>query len=99
MERELWISLYRILTQLDKSFGAWLYSVSDVLAIYFWAVVHDRPISWAADERNWPEDIRPQHFPSQSTLSRRLRTAAVQQLMSKVEDLWSADYLDLVQLA
>jgi len=90
MERELWSSLYRILVLLDKPFGCWKYSVSDVLAIYFWAVIHDRPVSWAVDERNWPGDIRPQYFPSRSTLSRRLRKDGVQRLMSEVEDTWSA---------
>jgi hypothetical protein len=92
MERELWTSLYRILRVLDKSFGLWKYSASDVLAIYFWAVVHDRPVSWAADMRNWPEDIRPRCCPSQSTLSRRLRKDGVRGLMSEVEDAWSAAF-------
>lgn len=88
MERELWKSLYAMLRLLDKDFGGWKYSAADVTAVYFWAVVHDRPMSWAARAENWAEDLRPRHFPSQSTLSRRMRTADVQRLMSEVEATW-----------
>jgi hypothetical protein len=90
MERELWTSLYAMLRLLDMGFGRWKYSSADVAAMFFWAVVHDRPMSWAARAENWPEDLRPQHFPSQSTLSRRMRTADVQRLLSEVEDTWLA---------
>ncbi len=92
MERELWTSLYDIARGLGNTFGSWLYSTADIVAVYFWAVVHDRPVSWAANKRNWPENICPRHFPSQSTLSRRLRKDDVQRLMSEVEDLWSAAF-------
>jgi transposase len=90
MERELWSSLYRILCQLDKPYGSWLYSTSDVLAVYFWAVIHDRPVNWAAEKENWPEDLRPSQLPSQSTLSRRMRQDTARRLMSEVEAAWSA---------
>jgi hypothetical protein len=90
MERELWTSLYGIVRLLDKRWGRWKYSAADILAAYFWAVVHDRPMSWAAQAEHWPEDLRPKHFPSQSTLSRRMRRDDVQQLMSEVETTWLA---------
>jgi hypothetical protein len=90
MERELWTSLYRILRRLDKPFGGWKYSASDVLAVYFWAVVHDRPVSWAADIGNWPADLLLPELPSQSTLSRRLRRDDARRLMSEVEGTWSS---------
>jgi PAS domain-containing protein len=43
MERELWKLLYRLAKRLDKGWGCWLYSVADISAAYFWALVHDRP--------------------------------------------------------
>lgn len=88
MERELWISLYGIVRRLDKRWGSWKYSASDIVAVYLWAAVHDRPMSWAVRTEHWPEELRPKHFPSQSTLSRRMRRADARQLMGHVETTW-----------
>ena len=85
MERELWKVLYLLARQLDNPWGSWRYSTADVLAVYFWAVVHDRPTSWAADPKQWPEDLRPAMMPPQSTLSRRLRRPTTVELMTKIE--------------
>lgn len=85
MERELWCSFFQLARELDDPWGNWRYSTSDVLAAYFWAVVHDRPTSWAADPRQWPDDLRPASLPPQSTLSRRLRKPKTVELMTAVE--------------
>lgn len=85
MERELWKVLYLLARQLDTPWGWWRYSTADVLAVYFWAVVHDRPTSWAADPKHWPEDLRPAMMPPQSTLSRRLRRPLTVDLMTQIE--------------
>jgi hypothetical protein len=85
MERELWRLLYWLTRKLDNGWGEWRYSASDVLGVYYWAVVHDRPISWAADIRQWPVDLRPASFPSTSTLYRRLRRPEIAKLMAMVE--------------
>jgi hypothetical protein len=86
MDRELWRILYRLTRELDKPWGEWRYATADVLAAYFWAVVHDRPTSWAADLNNWPDDLRPCLLPPQSTLSRRMRRPRTVELMTKVEE-------------
>lgn len=86
MERELWMILYRLAKDLDSPWGNWRYSTSDVLGVYFWAVIHDRPTSWAADPRKWPDDLRPAWLPCQSTLSRRLRRPTTVALMTVVEE-------------
>lgn len=85
MERELWKVLYLLTRKLDNPWGGWRYSTAEVLAVYFWAVVHDRPTSWAADWREWPDDLRPLWLPPQSTLSRRLRQPRTVELMTTVE--------------
>jgi hypothetical protein len=85
MERELWKALYSLMQKLDKQWGDWFYSNSDVLAAYFWAVLHDRPISWAANPHEWPADLRPRCLPSQSTLSRRLRQPKTVEFLTSVE--------------
>jgi len=85
MERELWRTLYLLARSLDKPWGHWRYSTAEILGAYFWAVVHDRPTSWAADPADWPDDLRPCWLPPQSTLSRRLRRPETVELMTAVE--------------
>jgi hypothetical protein len=88
MERELWTLLYAIAVKLDKQWGCWKYSTSDIVVVYFWCVVNDRPMSWAVEKMNWPEDLRPSRLPPQSTLSRRMRRSDAQQLMTQIEEAW-----------
>lgn len=85
MERELWRSLYLLARKLGNPWGGWRYSTAEVLGVYFWAVVHDRPTSWAVDPDEWPDNIRPCWLPSQSTMSRRLRRPEAVELMTLVE--------------
>jgi hypothetical protein len=85
MERELWKTLYLLAVKLDNPWGHWRYSTAEVLGAYFWAVVHDRPTSWAANPAEWPDDLRPTWLPPQSTLSRRLRRPETVELMTVVE--------------
>jgi hypothetical protein len=85
MERELWRTLYMLALMFDKPWGHWRYSTAEVLGVYFWAVVHDRPTSWATDPIEWPDDLRPTWLPPQSTMSRRLRRPEAVELMTAVE--------------
>ena len=85
MERELWQALYLLASGLDKRWGRWKYSTAEIVAVYFWAVLHDRPTSWAAEPAEWPADLRPDPLPPQSTLSRRLKQADSVELMTAVE--------------
>lgn len=90
MERELWTVLYCIALKLGKVCGGWKYSASDILAVYFWAVVNDRPMRWASRKANWPSELCPRLLPPQSTVSRRMRRADTQQLMTQIEQTWLA---------
>lgn len=85
MERELWKAHYLLAASLDKRWVRWRYSTAEIVAVYFWAVVHDRPTSWAAQSGQWPDDLRPESLPQQSTLSRRLKQADSVELMTAVE--------------
>jgi hypothetical protein len=58
-----------------------------VLKVYFWAVLHGRPVSWACAADNWPDDLRPGALPSQPTMSRRLRTVGVRQALERAHGL------------
>lgn len=85
MERELWRLLYYLVKELDVGWGSWRYSTADIVVVYLWAVVHDRPTAWAACPENWPPGLCPQPLPTQGTLSRRLRKPACVLLMTAVE--------------
>jgi len=80
MERELWAPLCDLVTEsCDRiSHPDVVFSDRRILLVYFWAVLHDRPTSWACLKENWPGDLRPFELPSQSTMSRRLRSSQIQ---------------------
>jgi hypothetical protein len=94
MERELWLTLYKLARQGDPSpwwaltrFFDW-----EIVCVYLWAVIHDRPTSWACDPNNWPKDLWTRKLPSQPTMSRRLRTTEVQKLLA-----WAEQHLAALQ--
>jgi len=57
--------------------------LSDVLivAMYLWAVAHDRPQCWACDRHHYNGIWRPRRLASQSRLSRRLRPPRCQAII------------------
>jgi len=83
MERERWERIYQLLRAADTHDFRGVYQAAAVLAVFFWAVIHDRPVSWACDRANW--DRVPFRLPSQPTMSRRLRQADVLVLLTAVE--------------
>jgi transposase len=88
MERELWNLLYFMATRLDKPMGSWKYSTADIVVVYLWCAICDRPMCWSAEKSNWPGDLCPKCLPSQATLSRRMRKAEAQELMTQIERAW-----------
>lgn len=51
-----------------------MYSDLLVLRMWLWAVMHDRPLSWACRRESYGSSFRPRTLPSVSRFSRRLRT-------------------------
>jgi hypothetical protein len=87
MERERWVGLYQLACEWSRGWGfGHRYSVACIVGVYLWAVVHDRPTSWACQAINWPNDLHFGRLPSQSTMSRRLCTKAVQELLKLMEN-------------
>lgn len=85
MERELWLLLYHMALCCDQLTKA-RYRPAVIVGVYGWAVVHDRPVSWACDRRNWPEALFDEPcfcLPSQSTMSRRLQSVDIQRLLDE----------------
>lgn len=89
MERELWPILYHELRETANDFRqkyvqipAWV-----LVAVSLWAALHDRPIAWACDARNWSTTaLRPSKLPSPSTMSRRAYSVGVGLLRRALED-------------
>lgn len=89
MERELWPQLYQLareegsrISQKYARYQPWVPAL-----VVLWAAVHDRPVGWACDPRNWSTTrLRPDPLPAASTVSRRLRSQAVAAVLRAVED-------------
>jgi hypothetical protein len=93
MERKLWTRLYPIIVASCQriSHSKVLFSDRWILLIYFWAVLHDRPTSWACQHENWPDDLAPARLPSQPTMSRRLRTPHIQWALALIMEQLRGD--------
>jgi hypothetical protein len=86
MEHQLWKAIVALAEDLDKTpllarhnFPDWF-----IVAVYYWAVIHDRPTSWACQRRHWPIHLRRRPLPSPSTMSRRLRHPTVSALLKAI---------------
>jgi hypothetical protein len=91
MERELWKQLYALAIELDKAWGNKLYRDSVIVGVLLWAVIHDRPVSWACNACNWSGELD-FCIPSQSTVSRRSRSSSVKNMFVAMELLLSLEY-------
>jgi hypothetical protein len=58
---------------------------ADIVRVFYWSVLCDRPTSWACRKENWPLHLRRQPLPSQPTMSRRLRSPSVVALLDALE--------------
>jgi hypothetical protein len=88
MERELWPPLYRLLQEVGAAVRQKdvTYQPAVIVAVLLWAALHDRPMGWACDERNWNTRVRPVALPSPPTMSRRLGDIAVAVILRALED-------------
>lgn len=87
MEHQLWKAIVAILATLDKPRKSTKFDFSDedIVKVYYWAVIHDRATSWACLPEHWPIYRRKQSLPSESTMSRRLRSPSVLALLNALE--------------
>ena len=88
MERQLWKVIVRVLQDACKvkSCPTCSYDCIVIVRTWLWAVLHDRPVSWACQQCNWPPHERRQKLPSNSTMSRRLRSRPVRDLLQQLEE-------------
>ncbi|MCU0711571.1 MAG: transposase [Pirellula sp.] len=87
MELELFNSIVQSISQLFKPKRSknFTFTDLDILKVWFWSVIHDRPVSWATQPRNWAIHLRKHVLPTDSTMSRRLRTKSIKELLEALE--------------
>lgn len=87
MERDIWRRIVGALKRLPPTRPRnAVYTDPQILAVYFWAVLHDRPVSWACDRRHWPMQAWRRSLPDQSTMSRRLHHASTHAALTMLLD-------------
>ena len=92
MEEQLYRSLYKLVWSLEHPRQKnVIFSDRIIVMVYLWSVLHDRPVCWACEPQNWGKGLDFE-LPSDSAMSKRLRTLSVQQLieraMSAASDLF-----------
>lgn len=87
MEDGLLEVLYRIVDELSgfRRAPRERFSGGVIALTYLWAVLHERPMNWACDRRNWPAWGVARGLPSPTTLCNRRRTPAVRRLLDAIE--------------
>lgn len=89
MEDELFRGVYQLVcaeAKLQSRPRGCQFPDSLILLVFFWAVLHDRPICWACNIRHWTAEYQWLELPSQATLSRRFRRPSLIRLLTAVYD-------------
>jgi hypothetical protein len=96
MDREIWAAVMAAVRRASKrvrvgrgrkgpgrplTFPNWL-----VVAMYLWAVWHDRCLGWACDPDHYGRLFRPRNLPGASQFARRVRSPAVQAILQDVHE-------------
>lgn len=86
MDGKLFAAVYHVVATVDhpKSPLA-VHSDRTIVLVKLRADAADRPVSWACKTENWVGLPPPPTWPSQPTMSRRLKTPSVQALLTAVE--------------
>ena len=83
MEAKLYAALYKLVSSLaHPRRKRCRFNDRIIVMVYLWSVLFDRPVCWACDQDNWfgKNDFE---LPSDTTMSRRLRTPSVLQLIER----------------
>ena len=87
MEGELFgLVRARLRGLMERRRGCCRFSDALIVLVFFWSCLNDRPVTWACVPGNWPGRLRPRELPSQSRMSRRLRTAPVRARIDELEE-------------
>lgn len=87
MEHQLFKAIVAVLLTLDSPRTPTRFDFSDeeIVKVYYWSVICDRPTSWACRRENWPIHLRKRPLPSPAAMPRRLRSPSVMALLEALE--------------
>ena len=87
MEREVWLQIVRLVDRVvkDTEGRRCTFTVQEIVLVFLWAALHDRPIYWACRGDHWPAELRPRRLPVPSTMTRRLRQPEVRAALLDLE--------------
>ncbi len=94
MEQTQWTIVRRNIRQVTRSHGRLKrarYSDFLIACLYFWAVLHDRPMTWALDRSHYDRMFRPRKLPSISQLNRRIASDRFQRLLQRLHERLASD--------
>jgi len=89
MDQAQWNRLLVVLRRVARSLGRLprhTYSDFLIARLYFWAVLHDRPMTWALDPVHYNRLFRPRQRPSVSQLHRRIASDRFARLLQRLHD-------------
>lgn len=88
MDRSQWSLLIRLIRRAVREVGPSkrvAFSDELILKMYFWSVMHDRPLCWASDPAHYQCGwFRPRTLPSNSQFCRRVQTPRFQQFLGHI---------------
>jgi hypothetical protein len=87
MEAKVYRAMCRWLTSVPHARRRKREQFSDawIIMVYLWSAINDRPVCWACEQRNWPAKLLDGNtLPSDSTMSSRLRSVGVLQLLERL---------------
>ena len=87
MEHQLYREIVAVLRRIGKRRRrrGEIFNDEEIVRTWFWGAIHDRPVSWTCQRRNGPLFERSNARPSNSTMSRRLRSDDVRKLLDQIE--------------
>ena len=94
MEQSQWTILRQTIRHVTRSMPKLprvQYGDCLIACLYFWAVLHDRPMTWAVERCNYNRSFRPRKIPSISQLNRRIASARFQGILQRVHQQLAGD--------
>jgi Transposase DDE domain len=95
MEQSQWTIVRAAIRHVTRSFPPLRraqYSDFLIACLYFWAVLHDRPMTWATDASHYNRTFRPRKkIPSISQLNRRIASDRFQLILQRVHGRLAGD--------
>lgn len=89
MDRQQWMILRGLIQGAVRAIGPSRrvdFKDELILAIYFWSVIHDRPLCWACERTHYNSMFRPRRLPSVSQFCRRVKTERFQRFLQHIQD-------------